>query len=289
MVARFPVFSSRAVKSLVRSLLVESPLRYASAPVHRELSRLELCAVRWCDGHLAERQQAAPPVTGQVTAIVKTFERPTQLRRLLESLRRMFPMVAVIVADDSRRPQQHQGVRTIALPFDVGVSAGRQAALSEVRTEFTWVLDDDFVLYRGSRLARVLSTLNEHSQLDIVGGAVIDIPLGIKRTGARSPIYPTGALPVLPLGSPVGEVTIRDKVLNFFVGRSARLRSVGWDPSLKRLDHADFFTRSRGVLVTAYDDQFRCLHAQTPFDRRYMQHRMDLAADATVLQERYFR
>jgi hypothetical protein len=66
------------------------------------------------------------------------------------------------------------------------------------------------------------------------------------------------------------------------------LRLVGWDARLKRLDHADFFTRARGVLVTAYDDEFRCLHAQTPFDREYMRCRSDLDADAELLRARYF-
>jgi len=256
--------------------------------VHRELTRLELAAVRFRDGRPAGADSHTRSLAA-VTAIVKTFERPKQLQRLLESLRRLFPAVRVIVADDSRTPTQEAGVRTIALPFDVGVSAGRQAALAEVKTEFTWVLDDDFVLYRRTRLLPVLRALNEQPRLDIVGGAVVDVPLGIKRSGATSPIYPTKAAPVVPLGTRIGRLIVRDKVLNFFVGRTSRLREVGWDPALKRLDHADFFTRARGVLVTAYDDEFRCLHAQTPFAREYMRQRSNWHADAALLNERYFK
>jgi hypothetical protein len=283
------MFRVPSLKSRVRSLLVETSLRRLSAPLHRELIGLELAAARLRDGLGLGGQAADDPAFRRVTAIVKTFERPVQLQRLLASLRRLFPTVPVIVADDSRVPEQLAGVRMLALPFDVGVSAGRQAALAEVRTEFAWVLDDDFVLYRRTRLARVLATLDEQPQLDIVGGPVVNLPLGIKQTGALSPIYPTRATPILPLGSQMGGAVVRDKVLNFFVGRSERLRLVGWDPALKRLDHADFFTRARGVLVTAYDDEFRCLHAQTPFAVEYMRQRMDLDADAAVLQERYFR
>lgn len=267
---------------------MDTGLARISAPVHRELTRLELAVTRCVDALGANTPGLNEEVRGSVTAIVKTFERREQLLRLLESLRRLFPNVPVIVADDSRQPAQHPGVRTLALPFDVGVSAGRQAALAAVNTEYTWVLDDDFVLYRASRLGRVLATLNQQPRLDIIGGPVINVPLVIKQSGAGSPIYYTEAEPLLPLGSRVGNLVVRDKVLNFFVGRTERLRLVGWDPALKRLDHADFFTRARGVLVTAYDDQFRCLHAQTPFAREYMRHRMALDEDAALLHARYF-
>lgn len=282
------VFGERTFKSRLRSLLVDTRLRHVAGPVHRGLTDAEVAAVR-VSGALRGRADLASGADCQrVTAIVKTFERPSELERLLGSIRRLFPLLPVIVADDSRSPTSHPAVRTIALPFDVGVSAGRQAALAAVETEYTWVLDDDFVLYRGTKLARVIAALDEFRQIDILGGPVIDLPLGIKQTGARAAIYPTSALPVVPVGSKLGRVVVRDKVPNFFVARTDRLRVVGWDPVLKRLDHADFFTRARGVLVTAYDDEFRCLHAQRPFDREYMRSRMDVAADAAVLHQRYF-
>ena len=283
------MISAQSLKSQVRSLLVETPIRRLAAPVHGGLIRFELTAVRIRDGLGRTACAVNEYLSRRVTAIVKTFERPEELQRLLESLHRLFPAVSVIVADDSRNPRVHAGVRTVALPFNVGVSAGRQAALAEVRTEFTWVLDDDFVLYWRTRLGRVLAGLDEHPVLDIIGGPVVNLPLGMTQSGARSPIYPTKAAPILPLGSEVGGFVVRDKVLNFFVGRTERLRLVGWDPALKRLDHADFFTRARGVLVTAYDDEFRCLHGQTPYAAEYMRQRMDLDADAAVLHKRYFR
>lgn len=282
------VSGARSLKSRVRSLLVDTPLRHLASPVHQELIRLEVHAVRLLDNRSGSVEPLSAAASGRVTAIVKTFERPRELRRLLESLRRCFPTLPVIVADDGRSPGQYAGARTIALPFDSGVSAGRQAALAAVGTEYTWVLDDDFVLYRGTRLARALETLEREPRIDILGGPVIDLPLGLAQCGARSPIYPTPAQPVMPLGSLLGGLPVRDKVPNFFLARTDRLRLVGWDPQLKRLDHGDFFTRARGVLVTVYDDQFRCLHAQSPFDRRYMKHRDDSANDSALLQKRYF-
>jgi hypothetical protein len=280
---------ARALKSRLRSLFVDTPLRRLAAPIHCGLTAAELLGVRWADVVGGGATRLSADHGRRVTAIVKTFERPAQLERLLSSLRRFFPSLMVIVADDSRQPREHRGARTIALPFDVGVSAGRQAALAAVETEYTWVLDDDFVIYRGTTLARVLRTLDETPRIDILGGPVIDLPFLRKQAGAASAIYPTSANPVVPLGSRLAGLPVRDKVPNFFVARTERLRLVGWDSALKRVDHADFFTRARGVLVTTYDDEFRCLHAQTPFHRDYMQRRMDVAADEAILRRRYFQ
>ncbi len=58
---------------------------------------------------------------------------------------------------------------------------------------------------------------------------------------------------------------------------------------IKRLDHADFFTRAKGVLTTVFDPSFKVLHARTPFDKAYMEKRMDLESDRKVLWQKYYR
>lgn len=276
------------LKPAIRHLLVRTPLRRVAAPAYDALTRLQLSLVRLSDQAYVGRRPPPERLT-EVTAIVKTFERPTIALRLVASIRRLFPRLKVIIADDSRVPLKCTGVEVVALPFDSGVSLGRQAALERVRTEFTWVLDDDFVLYSGTRLDLPLLVLTDHPAIDLVGGPVINLPLWSKRRSDPMGIYPTRSEPLLGLGSRFGGLEICDKVPNFFVARTERLRSVGWTPELKRLDHADFFTRARGILVTAYCDGFRCLHGQTPFDTGYQQYRQELAADRQVLQERYYR
>jgi len=67
------------------------------------------------------------------------------------------------------------------------------------------------------------------------------------------------------------------------------LKLVGWDERIKRLDHADFFTRAKGVLVTVYNPEFKILHAQTPFDRHYLSKRYDLGQDRLVLRMKYYQ
>lgn len=274
-------------KSRLRKRLARAPLRYLAAPLFDGLVRTELSVIRCWDEATRSRPASASEYK-QVTAIIKTFERPQLLERLVASLERCFPGLAIIVADDSRTPSRLPRVQTVELPFDSGVSAGRQAALDAVRTRLTWVFDDDFVVYRGTRLGLALRALEREPELDLVGGRVVDLPLFSSRGSARNLVYPTPASPRLTLGTRLGEVIVCDKVPNFFVARTDKLRQVGWDARLKRMDHADFFTRARGVLAVGFLARFACLHAQAPFDSAYMARRDDYAADEALLRARYF-
>jgi hypothetical protein len=123
--------------------------------------------------------------------------------------------------------------------------------------------------------------------VDILGGQLVDLPFLRELPPPIGKIFPTAARPLVPIGSTIDGLRVCDKVMNFYVARTERLRLVGWDKSLRRIDHADFFTRALGVLVTVFDPQLRAFHAQTPFDRKYMAHRMDIAADQLVLAARW--
>ena len=78
-------------------------------------------------------------LTDRVTMIVKIFERPDVVRRLVRTARTVFPG-RIVVADDSRTPLRDlgPGVAIVSLPFNVGLSSGRNAALAQVTTEFTF-------------------------------------------------------------------------------------------------------------------------------------------------------
>ena len=220
---------------------------------------------------------------------MKTFERPAIIARLVASLRAMYPTMPVIVVDDSRAPMPIAGVETIVLPFDRGVSAGRQAGLDRVRTPYVLVLDDDFIFYRATRLRPALDRLARNSAIDVLGGQLVDLPYLRIRRPPLGQIFHTDARPLVPIGSTLDGLLVCDKVANFYLARTDRLRLVGWTPELRRIDHADFFTRALGVLVSVFDPELRCLHAQTPFDRHYMAHRTDDHADRAILAARWGR
>jgi glycosyltransferase involved in cell wall biosynthesis len=264
------------------------PVRSTGRALYRAAIRGELAATAARDRIARSGGEARRPRSGdEVTAVVKTFERPHLLRRLLASLDRIEPEMPVVVVDDSRDPVDPRGVELVRLPYDSGVSAGRSAGLERVRTEYVLMLDDDFVFYRRSALDETLAVLDEHPRIDLVGGLVVDLPLGSRIDYRTTPLFPTETPAVVAPGTRIGGLPVYDKVANFFVGRTERIRQVGWDPELRRVEHRDFFTRARGVLTSVFNSEFRCLHAKGYFDADYLSRRYDLAASQALLADRW--
>lgn len=224
-----------------------------------------------------------------VTAVIKTFERPRILKRLIRSTRRFYPPLKIVVADDSRKPTSIPGVETVILPFDSGVSAGRNAALNAVKTKYVLMLDDDFVFFRNTALAPALELMERYPEIDILGGKVINLPFYTSTDYREAELFPTHVEPLRTPGSRIGAVEVMEKVANFYIARTESIRKIGWDVNLKRLDHADFFTRARGKLLTAYYPQLQVLHAQNLFDDKYQRFREDDAIDKNVLYRRYYQ
>jgi glycosyltransferase involved in cell wall biosynthesis len=276
-----------SVKHRVKSILKrDGALRRLTATAHAIVIRKELFGERVLDA--MTRRPLTEPSLGDLTAIVKTFERPAALRRLIGSVRRRYPDLKMVVVDDSKRPTTIEGAENVHLPYDSGLSAGRRAGLSRVTTKYVLTLDDDFVFYRHTRVERALHALERNSEIDIVGGEVVNLPF-FDRVDYREPgLFPTDATPTFPVGTMIGGLPVYEKVADFFVARSDRLRLVDWGPDLKRVVHTDFFTRARGVLTTVFDSKLKVLHAQTPFDEAYIRIRRDCAADYEVLEKRWY-
>jgi GT2 family glycosyltransferase len=207
----------------------------------------------------------------KITAIIKTFERPDCLDRCIRSLRKFYPMIPVIVADDSVAPGRRDDVRYIRLAPDSGSSAGRNAALMNVATPYFLNLDDDICLDEGSDLLLLLKVLED---------GVADIAGGDRTTfGIRSPWHGTilregTVLRVLPgCRSDHGSYQRCDIVHNFFVARTEMVRKAGgWDAELKVNAHTEFFLRmkqygARVVFCPAVTAEHR--HVETPHYAKY--------------------
>lgn len=265
------VFDSRhdagvIVRRIARAL-VKPPLRIAAAPAYDATIRALLAVER-------ARDRIAEPMRGDVsdvTVLAKTFERPRVARRWIDSVRRLYPSVRLLIADDSRTPLADPRAEVLALPYDVGLSAGRNAALARIDTPFFVLCDDDFVFFRETRIAPVLARMRAAPELDIVGGRVIDLPIYRSLESSRG-------------AGTIAGLSKRESVRNFFVGRTARVRAIGWDPELKLVEHADFFARAKGKLGIAHDPSLAVLHAKTPFDAQYMAKRSDVARYHALLR-----
>src|SRR5512135_3037965 len=94
-----------SIRRLVRKWFVDGKLRGVGAALYNSLIAVELAWQRVVDVLPAGgKKQDQALVNRHLTAIVKTFERPQVLQRLLDGIRRAYPSLQVIVVDDSRAP-----------------------------------------------------------------------------------------------------------------------------------------------------------------------------------------
>ena len=199
---------------------------------------------------------ALAEVAGRVTVLIKTFQRPRTVNAAIASIRRFYPSVAIIVADDGREPVtiDDRSATVHRLPFDSGTAKGRNFLLSEVRSEFFLMMDDDHLFTRQTKLARMLELL-EAGSFDILGCLVFEeTPRSQVRAQRRRRIIDFEMDMKLEDGTlrfsePDQEFdrTIRcDLVHQFFLARTAVVRAAGgWDDRLKTADHTDFFLRMK--------------------------------------------
>ena len=118
-----------------------------------------------------------------ITILIKTFERPTNLRRLLKSIFSYYPDVKVVIADDSQDPERNKrsimelwpdkNIEYILLPYDIGVSEGRNRAWRRIKTMYFAVCDDDFVFDHRTNLPLMRQNLEEY-EVDMVCGACFE-------------------------------------------------------------------------------------------------------------------
>jgi len=205
-------------------------------------------------------------VERDATILVKTFERPDSLRRLVASVRRFYPRIAILVVDDSAAPLDPvpEGVTSyFHLPYDsLGPSGGRNLGLREVETKYVLVSDDDMCFGRKTDLRKMLHTL-ETTRFDVVSCRWRDhdpwrsIRLGYRRFEGTAEIV-DGTL-VRGLGVRSGVVDglpVFDVVAQFFMAEAARLGESPWDERLRFVEHVEFFLtlKDRGLLSTRLHD-----------------------------------
>lgn len=239
-----------------------------------------------------------------ICILIKTFERKGSLIRLLRSLEKAGCRLSILIADDSRCPYKKEilnrfpslNIHYYTLPFDSGLSAGRNALVEKTRTPFFLLFDDDFDWHKKTDLSVALKIMEEQ-QLDIGGGTFYNLLSAntVKRL-ARILLTPGLAwryFNQIPLESAhIGNFVVEnndctlsisnkqpegslfcscDLVNNFFIGRTASIQKIeGWDERLKVGEHEDFFLRAKlNGLRTAFLPGFIIKHYPVS-DKNYL-------------------
>jgi hypothetical protein len=192
-----------------------------------------------------------------VTAIIKAFERPNAVINLYNSIREFYPKLKIIIVDDSKKSMDtsifDENVEYIHTDFDIGLSAGRNLALSKVKTRYFLLLDDDFVFTENTKLEKMYKILQD-TDFQIVGGGVWDF--GYKKRCFKGKIFIFKNVFYLfnnLSSNKINGLYKYDYVLNFFMADTELVKRYPWDESLKLGEHEDFFYNLKKYNVNITD------------------------------------
>ena len=241
------------------------------ARVAGAVQRVQLALHAALDLGLSGRRSADRPDPRELSVLIKTFGRRDKTVRLVRSIRRFYPDLDIIVADDGPGGAPYPSATSLPLPYDAGLSEGRNALIAAANTPYVLLLDDDFVFFHRTRLGPAFRVIRERPSIDILAGTVRDLPryrvLGyyyrLQRNGTVLHYVNE------PLES-LGPLRRYDITPNFFIARVDRLKAVGWDPELKLAEHTDFFLRAHAAgLATWHYPPLEILHARHQVDTTY--------------------
>ncbi|XP_073432901.1 beta-1,4 N-acetylgalactosaminyltransferase 1 isoform X2 [Dendrobates tinctorius] len=244
-------------------------------------------------------------ISAMVTIATKTFLRYDKLQDLIDSIRKFYPTVTIIIADDSEKPQKVEGpfIEQYIMPFGKGWFAGRNLAVSQVSTKYVLWVDDDFIFCPQTKIEKLVDVL-ERTSLDLVGGAVREI------TGYYTTYRQT--ISVLPGGKDgdclsthqgyhhviegFPNCVVSDGVVNFFLARTDKILKAGFDPRLSRVGHLEFFIDGLGTLHVGSCDDVVVDHAsklhfpwsKTKTDKEYSKFRYPDSAPGKNIQHELF-
>lgn len=212
-----------------------------------------------------------------ISIVIKTFQRQESLAKLLRSLKKLNCQLPILIADDSRKPYRDKilsgfpdlDIHYYVLPFDSGLSAGRNFLLKKVKTSYILVCDDDFRFDEKLNLPEVMLSI-EKNELDIAGGILFNYitVVGLRRffsvilkphvffryvSGTPAISRYCGNFVVdarsciLRISNKTQPIRVQncDVVSNFFIGRTKSILAIeGWDENFKVGEHEDFFFRA---------------------------------------------
>lgn len=227
-----------------------------------------------------------------VTFAVKTFLRPRTMDRCLAGIRETTFAGHVVVADDSDThwSTQDSRVTVVELPFNVGISQGRNAALAEVKTKYVLFSDDDTVYTRASNWQKAYEYLEAHPEVDAVACTLIEVPTFRTHIyGSKADtLYAKSDDPMYEPGQLVHGLPFRLMTSNDFLARTESIRSIGgWDDELRLNEHRDFFSRASGKLVFVQDPEIYAFHARTPWNKKYQKYRHDSSVSRSLITKKW--
>ena len=192
---------------------------------------------------------------------IKTFMREETLFKTLDSIEKYFPYpYKLYIADDggvsNEKEYRYQqlGLRghvVIRLPFNSGLSFGRNEIIRRVKEKYVFMLDDDIRLTDSDSIKKMKQVLDSADNIGLCAGVIYQE--NGEPFGGRA--YSQGLVLEIDKGilfrhKSTGKLAkadgvlynYADQVVNFFLAQRAIFEKVTWDNRIKiEFEHMDFF------------------------------------------------
>jgi hypothetical protein len=208
-----------------------------------------------------------------IAFLIKTFMREDALIRLCDSIKTNFSDFKIYIADDSELNQSKlnfydeltaQGHKIIFLPFDVGLSAGRNALMRQVKERYYVLCDDDYLFTADNG---VFGAIKKLGKADLIAGTLYTDDV---KTGAEYNLEIKDKM-IIKTAVPGKGFRRVDMGLNFFVAE----KRFYWDENLKiNEEHIDFFLSRKQEGVNVYHDpDLKAIHDVRTQPKEYREFR----------------
>lgn len=189
------------------------------------------------------------------TIIIKTFNRPDCIKKLVTTIRSYYKQIQILILDDGYQKyniseflKKYNNIDYIQTKFDIGASAGRNLLVDLVKTKYLITCDDDFIFTKDTDLNLLFEVINNNN-LDILAGYVSGSTVGkLFSIDNNNLIYiKDNKGPIIYNNKIIGHYY--DYVCQFYIAKTDVIKKIKWDGSLKTGEHADFFIKAKSLNV----------------------------------------
>jgi hypothetical protein len=234
-----------------------------------------------------------------VTFIIKTCFRPKIVERLYLSIRKYYPLVKIIILDDGDNKMNvsilDTNTKYIHKYNNIGLSDGRNILVENVNTEYTLLLDDDFVFYEKTNIQLLLDRLIGN-KYDILSARMYDFKdneafskMEFNERIFKGIFYKKDKEFYLETNK-TNEFGLYDFTINFFICKTELLIKNKWDKQLKLLEHIDFFYRLKknNPNIKIYDDKDVMVYhiRDVNYSEKYYEIRHDINEYSILLKKK---
>ncbi len=195
---------------------------------------------------------------------IKTFMREENFFKVIDSIEKFFPYsYKLYIADDSGTISDEKeylyqrlgakGHAITRLPFNSGLSVGRNAIIRQVKERYILIMDDDIGLNDSSSIKKMKKVLDSAESIGLCAGVIYQengeyfggetYSKGLNLEVNNKILFRHRARERL---SKVNGVIFNyaDQVVNFFLAKREVFNDISWDNRIKvEYEHVDFFLR----------------------------------------------